>query len=88
MAKQVVIEVRNEQFCEVFTDDPSLEIVLVDWNNGSFERGDHFVHEIEPNQLVLTVPHYPTTRISKLPDQTRCALERAGILNPTISDTD
>jgi len=88
MVKQIVIEVNGGMSCEVYCDDPDFEVVLIDWDTSSFERGDHFVHEVEDGQTVLVVPEYPTIRTKKLPDQTRCALERAGILNPTIGDTD
>lgn len=87
MAKQIVIEVNGGMSCEVYCDDPELEVVLIDWDTSSFELGDHYVHEVEEGQAVLVVPEYPTTRTSKLPDQTLNALQRAGLHKPMLGLT-
>jgi hypothetical protein len=82
MAKQIVIEVNGGMSCEVYCDDPDFEVVLIDWDTSSFELGDRFVHEVEDGQTVLVVPEYPTTRTTKLSEQTLTALQRAGLHKP------
>lgn len=87
MAIQIVIEVNGGMSCEVYCDDPSLEVVLIDWDTTGFELGDHFIHEVEDEQTVLVVPEYPTTRTGKLSDQTLAALQRARPLKPMLALT-
>ena len=79
MAKQIVIEVNGGLSCEVYCDDPDFKVVLIDWDTSGFDLGDHFVHEVEEGQAVLVVPEYPTTRTTKLSEQTLTALQRAGL---------
>ncbi|MFO0847583.1 MAG: hypothetical protein U0871_03345 [Gemmataceae bacterium] len=88
MANRIVIEVGGGNACEVYADDPSLEVVLVDWDTSGFEPGDQFVHAVGEGggeRLVLVVPGYPTARPDKMPDDTRSALERAGVVRPPLT---
>lgn len=88
MANRIVIEVGGGNACEVYADDPSLEVVLVDWDTAGAEPGDPFVHtvgETGDGRLVLVVPGYPTARPEKMPDDTRSALERAGVVRPPLT---
>jgi hypothetical protein len=82
MAKQIVIEVNGGMSCEVYCDDPDIEVVLIDWDTSDFELGDHFIHEIEDGLTVLVVPEYPTTRTGKLSDQTLTPCNEPGCTNP------
>ncbi len=91
MANRIVIEVSGGCYCEVYTDDPALEVVLVDWDTSGFEPGDKFVHAVvegEAERLVLVVPGYPTTNPGKMPDDTRRALERASVVRPPLTLAD
>ncbi|MEO2089795.1 MAG: hypothetical protein ABGY75_09910 [Gemmataceae bacterium] len=88
MANRIVIEVGGGNACEVYSDDPRLEVVLVDWDTAGVEPGDQFVHTVgEPGggRLVLVVPGYPTARPEKMPDDTRSALELAGVISPPLT---
>lgn len=91
MANRIVIEVCGGTYCEVFTDDPTLEVVLVDWDTAGFEPGDYFVHAVgegDNERLVLVVPNYPTTKTEKMTADTRLALERAGVIHPPLTLAD
>jgi hypothetical protein len=88
VANRIVIEVGGGNACEVYADDPSLEVVLVDWDTSGFEPGDKFVHAVgegDGERLVLVVPGYPTADPAKMPDDTRSALERAGAVRPPLT---
>jgi hypothetical protein len=87
MAKQIVIEINGGMSCEIYSDDPDIEVVLIDWDTTGFDLGDHFIHEIEDGLTVLVVPEYPTTRTGKLSDQTLTALQRAGLHKPILGLT-
>lgn len=91
MPTRIVIEVCGGTYCEVYTADPSVEVVLVDWDTSGFEPGDHFVHAVgegDGERLVLVVPGYPTTTPAKMPVDTRRALERAGVGRPPLTLAD
>ena len=91
MANRIVIEVCGGTYCEVYADDPSVEVVLVDWDTAGFEPGDYFVHAVgegDNERLVLVVPGYSSIRTSKLPNDTRRALERAGVIHPPLTLAD
>lgn len=91
MANKIVIEVCGGATCEVYCDDPSIEVVLVDWDTSGFEPGDHFVHAVgegDSERLVLVVPTYPTTKTDKMTADTRLALERAGVIRPNLTLAD
>lgn len=87
MAKQIVIEVNGGMSCEVYCDDPDIEVVLIDWDTSGFDLGDHFVHEVEDGQTVLVIPKYPTTRTRKLPEPALTALQRARHFKPILALT-
>ena len=62
---------------DVYTDDPDLSVLVIDWDTDGHEPGDCYVHKVKDNgqeRLVLVVPRYPTVPLNKMPESTQLAV--------------
>ena len=88
--KTVVIEICGSMLVDVYTDDPVF-VLLVDWDAEGYEPGDCYVRQVkdgDQDRLVLAVPGYPTTPLSKMPETTRKAVEQValGLVTPAAGE--
>jgi hypothetical protein len=92
--KSVVIEVCGTMLLDVYTDDPTLSVMVIDWDTEGHEPGDCYVHNVkdgDQERLVLVVPGYPTLLLDKMPESTRQAVLQTAndlLTPPSTHDTD
>jgi hypothetical protein len=84
--KTVVIEICGSMLLDVYCDDPVF-VLLVE----GYEPGDCYVRRVkdgDQERLVLTVPGYPITPLSKMPEATRKAVEQValGLVTPAAGE--
>lgn len=80
--KTVVIEICGSMLVDVYTDDPDLFVMLIDWDAEGYEPGDCYVRRVKDGgqeRLVLAVPGYPTVPVAKMPEATRRAVGQVAL---------
>lgn len=79
MARKIVIEVNGGVVQEVYTDDPAVTVVMVDWDTEGSEpgNGNYVVEDDMGNEHLAHAAVVKPTPIDMLPVETNAAAEAA-----------
>lgn len=79
MATKIVIEVNGGVVQEVYSDDPAVTVIIVDWDTEGSESDDsnHVVEDDVGNEHLAHAAVVEPTPIHMLPVETRAAVEAA-----------
>jgi hypothetical protein len=79
MAAKIVVEINGGCVQEVYSDDPAVTVVVVDWDTDGSEPGDgnYFVEDDLGNEHLAHTAVFEPTPVELLPIETRAAVDAA-----------